>query len=210
MGGNGNSGDGNSSGSGSSSKTDNNSGSDNGNGSGSQDNNSSEQGEQSGQSGSSGEEQSGQYGNNGEQNQSGGSNQSSGNESSKQSGASESGNNAQNDNTDQFNDINNSGSVDITYNGNKIAELPVDGDYKGGDLFSDDDSDKHGETEAERERWGRNFARKMIQKAANMGFDPKGDSPFARELQDATAQDFVWTRFIAQYMNKIKQDEYSY
>ena len=210
MGGNGNSGDGNSSGSGSSSKTDNNSGNDNGNGSGSQNNNSSEQGEQSGQSGSSGEEQSGQYGNNDEQTQSGESNKSSGNESNKQSGDSGSGNNAQDDNKDQFNDINNTGSVDITYNGNKVAELPVDGDYKGGDLFSDDDSDKHGDTEAERERWGRNFARKMIQKAANMGFDPKGDSPFARELQDATAQDFVWTRFIAQYMNKIKQDEYSY
>lgn len=209
MGGNGNrnSGDSNSSGGASSSGTDDNSGNNSGSGSGSQDSNSSEQGEQSGQSGNSGNEQSGQSGSNSEQTKSVGS---SGDESSEQSGTSGSGKSAQNNNTDQFNDVNNNGCVDVTYNGNKVAELPVDGNYKGGDLFSDDDSDKHGETEAERERWGRNFARKIIQKAANMGYDPKGGSPFARELEDATAQDFVWTRFIAQYMNKIKQDEYSY
>lgn len=180
----------------------------------------------SGQSGNNKDQQDGQSGQNG-QNQQGQGHDSDGQSSGQQSG-SQDGSGGQQDDYEQSGQSGNgqdkkgkgSGNGQggqngsdpypnqLTLDGKPIASVPKDG-QKGDDLVEDEGSSSHGDSDDARERWGRDFVNKIIQKATNM-FNDIGGSPMLRMAQDNVLRDFVWTNFVKQFLTKVSGDEWTY
>lgn len=99
----------------------------------------------------------------------------------------------------------------LTFNGKKVAPLPDGGNHTGYDLYKDDDTKDHGDTQEAREEWGKNFIRKITQRAQDlMQTQSLQGSKMLRVANESVMRDFVWTQFVKRYLTKLSEEDYSY